>query len=153
MSDEPKDNYSLVETLGPHLWEIILDVLLRDAQDNDQFHNAFYPILETFPMICCCNDASPIKIYWLKHLYRVMATVAGVPIRVMAITPGDPLSELLLPDDEGMPHPRETIQEDAARYNIDMAITRGRKNSPHWHNRNRSPTTADLRTSNKKSKY
>ena len=150
MSTNPIDNYSLVENLDPYLWEIILDILLLDTEDNDQFEKAFYPILMTFPSICCCDNDSPVKRYWMTHMNRIMANVAGMP-----------LANLMDAYDDRMDHPKDLIEEDAERYNIDMAIRRGLlpkhvrfPNYNPWYNRTRKhKTTADLHTSNKRSKY
>lgn len=114
------DNYSLFQSLEPRLWTIILDVILTDAENNDQFEAAFYPILQTFPDICCCDDNAPVKQHWISHLNRVMAIVSGVPLRVyaMAAALGDNMY------DERMAHPRDIIEEDARRFNADMATGR-----------------------------
>ena len=102
------DVYSLFQSMEPTLWEIILDVLLLDADDYHQFATVFYPILETFPHICCCGFKSPTKKYWIRYLYRVK----------WYTLPNETEKDLLW-------NPRESIEEDALGFAVDMEIRRG----------------------------
>lgn len=102
------DYYSLFQSLDLSLWKILLDVLLFDATNSDQFREAFYPIFETFPEIC--DKRSPIKDYWTDIHNRI-----------------DPLSESALDDPYTDCYPRaiDFIVDDAEAFIVTMAIRQG----------------------------
>ena len=59
--------YALFASLDPHLWDIILDVLLLNVcTDADMFRLSFYPLFETFP----CQCESTIR-SWTGYYLRV----------------------------------------------------------------------------------
>ena len=128
--------------MEPQLWEIILDVLLLEANDYLQFNLAFYPILETFPQISSCSNTSPTKKYWIRRLYGVKwHGIAGVP-------------------ENRVDHPRGSIEEDARGFAVDMEIRRGiTPKHVRFHrytrlySRIRVRTGAELNASNKRNKY
>ena len=147
---KPLDVYSLIETLDPCRWKIILDVILLDAENNEQFTAALYPVLQTFPLICSCNDNSPVKRCWVDHLHRVMSVVAGVPLRVYAMA--------AFLEENIHQQQKDEIEADAKRFTADMAIRRGveppkKSMEQPKLNRDRRHAPAEQNVTNKKSKY
>ena len=140
------DYYALFQSLEPHLWEIILDVLLLEATDAGEFRHAFYPILETFPEIC--DRRSPIKSYWARTLNRI-----NPPLE----------SHFTNPYTDCYPQTIEFIEEDAEGFVDAMAVRRGvigkRVRFPqfnpkhHTKSRNDGPRPPSLTTSNKRCKW
>ena len=140
------DYYALFQSFEPHLWEIILDVLLLEATNSGEFRHAFYPLLETFPEIC--DRRSPIKAYWARILSRM----------------NPPLESYFTdPYTDCYPQAIEFIEEDAEGFVDAMAIRHGfiakrvrfPQFNPKHHSRPRKngPAPPSLTTSNKRSKW
>ena len=122
------DYYALFGSFEPHLWGIILDVFLLDTKSYNQFKAAFYPILETFPLICSCNDYAPVKQWWLNHLLRVEAVNSGIPTHVYAFSAAVGMGAHDMANDETMDVIAET-EADAACYNTAMDLRNELRNT------------------------